>query len=418
MKNIFAICVSLMMILASGCSTPGVRMVDNSLMPEQHAAISNQVQQLAKRVKKLEKVQAKSRAAELQKRFEARVKIDRTIYSQEERHEIESLYQEANKQRYSVEKQRCLETLIDKFSEANRAGCAALYLGQMTEGQDREAYLRLAINEYSDCWYGDGVQVGAYARFYLAWDYLHSGKTAEAERLFEELRKGFTDAIDHQGLLLFDRIPKPANANELPDASKATAQATTVPTKYVSSYGGGIRGTVRDGTPDYSERQFRHLERIVAQAVAERGRDEAGRDESIMKALMELIGPRGPMSSVTVTLRSKSTTPEAGKFLLKTITDSKGNFSFPDVREGEYVVTAEIFRGWLAERTEVQQQVEHYRTFDSVNLVFHPNSVVVKGKIADTSGRPLSSVKVTATQCGNDDDSGGTTVQSHVVSGV
>lgn len=199
----------------------------------------------------------------------------------------------------------------------------------------------------------------------------------------------------------------------------STAQAATVPATSGPSFGPRIQGTLRDGTPDYSERQFKLFERVVAQADAEKGPDKAFTD-----ALTQLIGPHGPMPGVTVTLRKKSTTPEAREFLLKTVTDSQGKFNFSDVREGEYTVTAEIRRGWLAGRTEVQRQVKHDRRRDRVDLVYHPNLVIVKGKITDTSGRPLASVKVTATQCNNDVDSsdyidsGEITVHSHVVSAV
>ncbi len=123
------------------------------------------------------------------------------------------------------------------------------------------------------------------------------------------------------------------------------------------------------------------------------------------------------MPNVTVTLSTKPGTPAVRKLLLKTRTDSQGNFGFPDVPQGEYVVTAEIRRGWLAEKTEVQRLVEHYRSCETVDLVYYPNPVIVKGKITDTSGRPLASVKVTAVQC-NHDIEGDYTVNSHVVSAV
>jgi len=77
-----------------------------------------------------------------------------------------------------------------------------LYLGQMSNGQEREDYLKEAIEDFSDCFYGNGVQVGAYARYYLAHHYRKSGETSKAEKLFTELKEEYPDAIDHKGQLL------------------------------------------------------------------------------------------------------------------------------------------------------------------------------------------------------------------------
>lgn len=158
----------------------------------------------------------------------------------------------------------------------------------------------------------------------------------------------------------------------------STAQSATVPATSVPSYGPVIRGTLLDGTQDYSERQFKQFERIVAGTDAEKGPDKAFTD-----ALTQLIGPRGPMPGVTVTLRKKSTTPEAREFLLKTITDSQGKFNFSDVREGEYTVTAEIRRGWLAGRTEVQRQVKHYRSWTCVPTCLLNLPAITRSNICD-----------------------------------
>ena len=152
--------------------------------------------------------QAKDRSANLRKRFEARCEQDRTTYTQQERNEIESLYQVANKQWNSPEAQASLKKLIDKYPKANRTGCAFLYLGQMASGEEGEKYLRKAIDNFSDCWYGDGVQVGAYARLYLANYYQDHGKNAEASALYNEIRKDYPDSIDHNGHLLVDMMPK------------------------------------------------------------------------------------------------------------------------------------------------------------------------------------------------------------------
>ena len=53
---------------------------------------------------------------------------------------------------------------------------------------------------------GDGVQVGAYARFLLVQDYRARGEDQKAQALFIELKTSYPDAIDHGGKLLVDAI--------------------------------------------------------------------------------------------------------------------------------------------------------------------------------------------------------------------
>ena len=147
-------------------------------------------------------------SVDLRERVKKRFEQDRETYSKEELREIERLYQVANKQWNSPEAQVSLKKLIDRYLKANRTGCALLYLGQMASGEEKEKYLVQAINVRSDCYYGDGVQVDAYARFHLANYYLQIGKKDEASALFDEIRKDYPDAIDHRGRLLIDLIPK------------------------------------------------------------------------------------------------------------------------------------------------------------------------------------------------------------------
>jgi outer membrane murein-binding lipoprotein Lpp len=178
--------------------------------------LTSKIQGLDERVKQLEElvlpmkgeIQARTRSAGLRKRFEARVEKDRTAYSQAELKEIESLYQIANRQWNSADAQASLKKLTDTYAKANRTGCALLYLGQMTTGAEKENYLKKAIADFGDCFYGDGAQVGAYARFHLATYYREHGKNVEATALFTEIRKDYPDAIDHQGNLLVDMMPK------------------------------------------------------------------------------------------------------------------------------------------------------------------------------------------------------------------
>ncbi|MDR2863686.1 MAG: hypothetical protein LBV54_07445 [Puniceicoccales bacterium] len=141
-------------------------------------------------------------------RATARFKEDAKIFSAEQRQEIERLYQAANRQLKTPEARENLKQLVKKYPKSNRAGCAVQYLGQISSGKEREAYLKTAIKEHADCYYGSGVQVGAYARFYLADYYRKNGKAQEAEALYKEIRENFSDAVNHKGKLLRDILPK------------------------------------------------------------------------------------------------------------------------------------------------------------------------------------------------------------------
>jgi len=136
-----------------------------------------------------------------------RTEEDRTNYSAEQLREIENLYQVANKLWKTPEAKTSLKVLIEKYPKSNRTGCAVQYMGQMSTGEEKEKYLKLAIKDFGDCYYGSGVQVGAYARLYLGYYYREKGMEKEAKALFEEIRKDYPDAVNHRGKPLVDDLP-------------------------------------------------------------------------------------------------------------------------------------------------------------------------------------------------------------------
>lgn len=81
-----------------------------------------------------------------------------------------------------------------------------LYLGFYAPTEERERYFKEAITRYSDCFYGNGVQVGAFARYGLAMFYRKTGKNAEALVLLKEILRDYPDAINHQGKPLKDDV--------------------------------------------------------------------------------------------------------------------------------------------------------------------------------------------------------------------
>jgi hypothetical protein len=120
--------------------------------------------------------------------------------------DAETLYQVANQKWGSPEAADSLQTMIKKYPDVNRTGCAVLYVAQMSQGDERAKNLQACIEKYNDCMYGDGVQVGVYARYLLAQDLRSKGDTKKADELSNEIKTQYADAVDHSGSLLLDHL--------------------------------------------------------------------------------------------------------------------------------------------------------------------------------------------------------------------
>ena len=96
--------------------------------------------------------------------------------------------------------------MIRKYPDLNRTGCATLYVAQRSQGEERAKRLQDCIEKFNDCLYGDGVQVGVYARFLLAEDYRTKGDEKKAAELYNEIKAKYAGAIDHSGNLLIESI--------------------------------------------------------------------------------------------------------------------------------------------------------------------------------------------------------------------
>ncbi|MCB1237644.1 MAG: hypothetical protein KDM91_21445 [Verrucomicrobiae bacterium] len=168
------------------------------------AAENERIAELEKRVAELEgEKDREARLAELRQKNKTRAgeraRQDLDTYTRDELREIEQLYQVANKEWRTDAAKESLAQLLKKYDKANRTGCATLYMGQMSEGEDRGKYLTEAVEKFSDCFYLDGCQVGGYARYILGIEAWTAGKKDEANRLFDEIRKDYAEAIMHNG---------------------------------------------------------------------------------------------------------------------------------------------------------------------------------------------------------------------------
>jgi hypothetical protein len=132
--------------------------------------------------------------------------MDAEFYQRHDLDIIEKLYQTANKDWKAEDAKKAVALLTERYPRANRTGCAVLTLAQMSANNEQLDYLKQAIEKYGDCYYSNGVQVGAYARLYLAMRHKRDGKDKESAKLFEEIRTRYPDAVDHTGQLLTSHL--------------------------------------------------------------------------------------------------------------------------------------------------------------------------------------------------------------------
>ncbi len=177
--------------------------------------LEEKVDRLEKRLDTLEQKlkplidQEMQRQQVLKLRNQARLRgrEDLKNYKPEELEQIEKLYQSWGAKNGDDQKAVAL-TLEQKFPKANRTGCAMLYLAQISSGEPQIELLKQVIRDYSDCWYFDGVQVGAYARFILGSLLEKNDRHAEAVACFDELIRLYPDAIGHNGKPLSADLPR------------------------------------------------------------------------------------------------------------------------------------------------------------------------------------------------------------------
>ena len=142
----------------------------------------------------------------LRAKAQERMRQDLAIYSPEEFRKLEDLYQSANRNLNDPGAKDILQRVVKEFPKSNRAGSAVLYLAQLSSGSEREAYLKTAIENHADTWYGNGVQVGAFARAQLAAFYAADGRVDKAKELAKEVVERFPGAVDHRGRSLVEML--------------------------------------------------------------------------------------------------------------------------------------------------------------------------------------------------------------------
>ena len=128
----------------------------------------------------------------------ARIARDAMFYSREERIEIDKLYK-SWKTKKGKERQAVAITMLRRFPKANPTGCVQYLLALDSARQKRIRLLKQVIQNHNDCWFVNGMQVGAMARYHLINILMETGKQEESEKYREELKTSFPDAIDGTG---------------------------------------------------------------------------------------------------------------------------------------------------------------------------------------------------------------------------
>jgi len=204
MKVITIILAGICIITTNVCAQDSVSDKDDmTIMKQQYAVLDARVRRIETLLRPMtDVVERQTRQHMFSFDFKKRQQKDEEHYKKEQLVELETLYQKANRALSAPEATTTLKKVIADYPKANRAGCASLYLAQLSEGKEQEKYLQKSIKTYSDCYYGDGVNVGAFARYLLAQYYMANGKKQKAEDIVKLLKAESPTAIDHQGNLL------------------------------------------------------------------------------------------------------------------------------------------------------------------------------------------------------------------------
>lgn len=180
---------------------------ENETLKKRISELENQVAELKSDTEEVvEQSRIDKIVEENKQKARERMREDLEEYSREELQEIETLYQVANNNWRSEEARKSLEKLVDEYDDANRTGCALLYLAQYSEGEKREEYLRRVVEDFSDCYYGDGCQVGGYGRYLLIALLREKGATDECAEIVKEVEDDYATATSHRRQLIVEMV--------------------------------------------------------------------------------------------------------------------------------------------------------------------------------------------------------------------
>src|ERR1039457_495535 len=113
--------------------------------------LEQQVQQISQILEPIKAQQAlENRRKALRECFDKKLAQDQEKYSPEQWRDAEKRDQGANQKWGSAEASESLQTMIKKYPDINRTGCAMLYVAQRSQGEERAKYLQDCIEKFGD----------------------------------------------------------------------------------------------------------------------------------------------------------------------------------------------------------------------------------------------------------------------------
>jgi hypothetical protein len=180
---------------------------DDGILLQRIVALENRVAGLEARLAPvLEQERIKDLVQQHRELARTRMMMDAEIYQRHDLDIIEKLHETASRDWKADDAGKAVGLLTQRYPAANRTGCAVLSRAQSIEGNEQLELLKQAIGKHGGCYYPNGVQVGPYAKLYLAMRHKRDGNDAEADRLFLDIRKNHPDAVDRNGQLLTSHL--------------------------------------------------------------------------------------------------------------------------------------------------------------------------------------------------------------------
>ena len=135
-----------------------------------------------------------------------RILRDGDLYTKNELREAEIILRFIENNPNDESNIKKINILRKKFPRANQTGCALITWALSQEKETKEKILLEVIENHSDCYFSDGVSVGAYSRLYLALHYRSINKIEQSMLLVNEIKLSFPYAIDHDGRTLSEHL--------------------------------------------------------------------------------------------------------------------------------------------------------------------------------------------------------------------
>jgi hypothetical protein len=138
-----------MVLVSAGCVVTGNQEVEQ--LKAKNAALEERISEMEKILQPLQtQAEQQERQRAYRERFDRRRELDLKKYTEEQLTEAENMYAAAESKWNSPEYSESVKQMVQKFPDANRAGCLLLEFAQNTTGPDSEKCFKDCIEKYND----------------------------------------------------------------------------------------------------------------------------------------------------------------------------------------------------------------------------------------------------------------------------